>query len=72
MTARTWAGLAGCASSRPSTSLRWGRDRVGDDARQLIEALLAVLIVVGCVFIVWWFVFGSGLTAPAGFVYVQY
>lgn len=45
---------------------------MGDDARQLIEALLTVLIVVGCVFIVWWFVFGSGLTAPAGFVYVQY
>ena len=45
---------------------------MGDDVRDLIEALVALLVVVATVALVWWFVFGSGLTAPAGFVYAQY
>lgn len=45
---------------------------MSDDARDLIEVLAAVLVVLATVALVWWFVFGSGLTAPAGFVYAQY
>lgn len=33
---------------------------------------LAAAIVIVCAFAVWWFVFSSGLNAPAGFVYAQY
>ena len=45
---------------------------MSDDARDLIEAVGALLAVLVTVALVWWFVFGSGLTAPAGFVYAQY
>lgn len=33
---------------------------------------VAALVVVAAMAIVWWFVFDSGLNAPAGFVYAQY
>lgn len=42
---------------------------MGDDGREFLTAAFVVAL---AVFAVWWFVFGSGLTAPAGFVYAQY
>lgn len=42
---------------------------MGDDGREFLAAAFVVAL---AVLAVWWFVFGSGLTAPAGFVYAQY
>lgn len=42
------------------------------DDQHVIRFLLAAIVVFACVVAVWWFVFGSGLNAPAGFVYEQY
>lgn len=37
-----------------------------------VRVCVAVAVVVVAAYAVWWFVFSSGLLAPAGFVYAQY
>lgn len=37
-----------------------------------VRVCVAAAVVVAAAYAVWWFVFSSGLLAPAGFVYAQY
>lgn len=34
--------------------------------------VVAAFVVIVCAYAVWWYLFSSGLLAPAGFVYAQY